>query len=78
MDVVDAFLVVGRQAHQEDIPFYRQQTRVVLEHCGHINAGSLKEYVAVGGYKALEKCLFEMSPEDILEEVSHLRQVLRA
>ena len=55
---------------QEDIPFYRQQTRVVLEHCGHINAGSLKEYVAVGGYKALEKCLFEMSPEDILEEVS--------
>ena len=26
---------------QEDIPFYRQQTRVALEHCGHINAESV-------------------------------------
>lgn len=55
---------------QEDIPFYKQQTRVVLEHCGHINAGSLREYVAIGGYSALEKCLFDMKPDDILEEVT--------
>ena len=35
---------------QEDIPFYKQQTRVALEHCGHINAESIEEYIAVGGY----------------------------
>ena len=55
---------------QEDIPFYKKQTRVVLESCGHINAGSIREYIAVGGYKALEKCLFEMSSEEIIQEVT--------
>ena len=57
-------------ARQDDIPFYRQQTRVALEHCGHINAESIQEYIAVGGYCALEKALFEMTPEQIVEEIS--------
>ena len=55
---------------QEDIPFYKQQTRVALEHCGHINAESVEEYIAVGGYSALEKALFDMTPDEIIAEVS--------
>ena len=55
---------------QEEIPFYKKQTRVVLESCGHINASSIREYIALGGYTALEKCLFDVTPEDILNEVS--------
>ena len=55
---------------QEDIPFYKKQTRLVLEHCGHINSTSIKDYLALGGYTALEKCLFEITPEDIIKEVS--------
>jgi len=55
---------------QAEIPFYEKQTRVVLESCGHINAGSLREYLAVGGYTALEKCLFELEPADIIKTVS--------
>ena len=55
---------------QEEIPFYKRQTRVVLEHCGHINATSIEDYIAVGGYEALEKALFEMSPDEIIDEVS--------
>ena len=55
---------------QEDIPFYKQQTRVALEHCGHINAESVEEYIAVGGYTALEKALFDMTPDEIIDEVS--------
>ena len=60
---------------QEDIPFYARQHRVVLEHCGHINALSIREYLAMGGYKALEKALFEMTSAEILDEVetSNLR-----
>ena len=54
---------------QEDIPFYARQHRVVLEHCGHINALSIREYLAMGGYKALEKALFEMTSAEILDEV---------
>ncbi|MBZ4647612.1 MAG: NADH:ubiquinone oxidoreductase, NADH-binding (51 kD) subunit, partial [Clostridia bacterium] len=57
-------------AAQEEIPFYKKQTRLVLEHCGHIDAESIREYIAKGGYKALSKCLFEMTPEQICKVVS--------
>jgi NADH-quinone oxidoreductase subunit F len=53
-----------------EIPFYKKQQRVVLEHCGEINAESIKEYLAVGGYKAFEKALFDMSPEAVCAEVA--------
>lgn len=55
---------------QDDIPFYKKQTRLVLEHCGQIDATSIKEYFSIGGYAALEKALFEMSADDIINEVS--------
>mgnify|MGYP004600624095 FL=1 len=55
---------------QEEIPFYKKQTRVVLESCGHINASSIREYIALGGYSALEKALFDMRPDEIINEVS--------
>lgn len=55
---------------QSDIPFYHKQTRLVLEHCGHIDATSIKEYLAIGGYSALEKALFEMDGDAIVKEVS--------
>lgn len=54
---------------QEEIPFYKKQTRLVLDHCGHIDATSIDEYLAVGGYRALEKVLFEMSQDDIIKEI---------
>ena len=61
--------------HQEEIPFYKMQQRVVLEHCGHIDATSIKEYLAIGGYRAVEKALFDMKPQEILDEMveSNLR-----
>ncbi len=55
---------------QEEIPFYQQQTRVVLEHCGKIDANSVKEYIAIGGYEAFEKALFDMTADDIIKTVS--------
>lgn len=55
---------------QEEIPFYKKQTRVVLEHCGHIDSLSVKEYISQGGYSAFEKALFDMTPDEVIEEVS--------
>ena len=55
---------------QDDIPFYKTQTRRVLEHCGHVDAESIEEYIALGGYTALTKALFEMTGEQIIQEVS--------
>ncbi len=50
-------------AVQEEIPFYKKQTRIVFENCGHIDAEDIREYVAKGGYRALEKALTEMTAE---------------
>ena len=60
---------------QEDIPFYKQQTRLVLEHCGRIDAQSIREYIALGGYTAFEKALFDMTGDEIIEEIT--RSALR-
>ena len=57
-------------AQQDEIPFYKMQTRVVLDHCGHIDATSIKEYLSIGGYAAFEKALFDMDGEMIVNEVS--------
>ena len=54
----------------EDIPFLNLQTRVVLENCGKIDAESIDEYIAVGGYQALAKALESMTPDDVIQEVT--------
>ena len=55
---------------QEDIPFYKKQTRRVLEHCGHIDAESIEEYLSIGGYAALTKCLFELTGDEVIQEIT--------
>ncbi len=54
---------------EESIPFYAGQTRLVLENCGHIDAENIEEYIAVGGYSALEKVLFDMTQEEGLDMI---------
>ena len=53
----------------EDIPFIAKQTRIVLENCGKLDAESLDEYLAAGGFKALEKAMFQMDRDQIIEEI---------
>ena len=56
---------------QEEIPFYKSQTRVVLDLCGHVDADSIDEYIALGGYTALEKALFDMDGDQIVKEIKN-------
>ncbi len=60
---------------QEEIPFYKKQTRLVLENCGHIEAENIGEAFANDGYQALAKVLFEMTPAEVIDEIleSNLR-----
>ncbi len=53
----------------QDIEFYQKQFRIVLRNCGVINPESIDEYIARTGYHALEKALFEMTPEEIIAEM---------
>ena len=54
---------------EEDKQFILKQQRVVLRNCGVINPEDIDDYIAVGGYKAIEKVLKEMKPEDVIEEI---------
>ena len=60
---------------QEEIPFYKKQTRLVLEHCGHMDAENIGEALANGAYSAFIKALTTMKPEEVVAEIeeSNLR-----
>ncbi|MBS3905470.1 MAG: NADH-quinone oxidoreductase subunit NuoF [Syntrophaceae bacterium] len=78
--VVDRLLYVdpatGEKAIREsDIPFYKYQVRHIIGNNIKIDPKSIDDYLALGGYSALARVLFRMSPEQALEEVkrSNLR-----
>jgi len=52
-----------------DTTFFKMQKKNALRNCGTIDPESIDEYIAKDGYKALEKALTEMSPEDVVQTV---------
>ena len=52
-----------------EIPFIAKQTRIVLENCGKLDAESLDEYLAAGGFRALEKAMFQMDRAQVIDEI---------
>ena len=54
---------------EANIPFYQKQYRIVLRNCGIIDPEKIEDYIARDGYKAIEKVLFEMTPEQVVEEI---------
>ena len=53
----------------DDKQFLDKQTRIALRHCGVINPEIIEDYTNDDGYKALEKVIKTMSPEDVIEEI---------
>ncbi|MDR1253624.1 MAG: NADH-quinone oxidoreductase subunit NuoF [Oscillospiraceae bacterium] len=54
----------------QSTPFYAKQQRVALRNCGVIDPECIDEYIAVNGYKALEKVLTQTSPDQVIKLVS--------
>ena len=54
----------------DELNFYKKQKRIALKNCGIIDPENIDEYIAFDGYKALEKVLFEMTPEEVIKEVT--------
>ena len=54
---------------EDDAQFLSKQTRIALRHCGIINPDEIDAYTADDGYKALEKVLKTMTPEEVIEEI---------
>jgi NADH:ubiquinone oxidoreductase subunit F (NADH-binding)/(2Fe-2S) ferredoxin/NAD-dependent dihydropyrimidine dehydrogenase PreA subunit len=54
---------------EKDVPFYREQMKIVLRNCGQIDPTRIEDYIARDGYMAIAKVLSSMTPEDVIEEV---------
>ncbi len=59
-----------RIVHEYDVPFYREQHRILLKNNGIVDPTKIEDYVAVGGYQAVAKAL-SMSPESIIAEIKN-------
>ncbi|MBN1265470.1 MAG: SLBB domain-containing protein [Anaerolineales bacterium] len=55
---------------EQNVPFFERQKRVVLENSGIIDPESLPEYIAADGYQGLFRALTELSPNEVIEEVT--------
>ncbi len=53
----------------DELTFYKKQKRIALQNCGKIDPENIEEYIAFDGYKALEKVLLEMTPNEVIEEI---------
>ena len=54
----------------DELNFYKKQERIALDNCGKIDPENIDEYIAFDGYKALEKCLFELNPDEVIKVIS--------
>jgi len=73
-ELVDRLLytdpVTGEKiVHEGEIPFYKKQMRILYGNNGKIDPTSIEDYIALGGYSALSKVLFSMSPEEVIETI---------
>ena len=71
--IVEEHIGQGKKVKENEIdlnsPFFASQKKIVLENMGKINAESIEEYIAAGGYEALAKALTELSPEEVIGEI---------
>ena len=72
-DVILERLLYHKGEHKyvqpSEIPFIAKQTRIVLENCGKLDAKSLNEYLAAGGFLALEKAMTQMTRDEVIDEI---------
>ncbi len=83
-EIVNEHLINGRMVHRllydgPETPktmqtvyqsnYFKKQQRIVLRNCGIIDPESIDEYIGSDGYSALRKCLTDMSPQEVIDEV---------
>ena len=54
----------------DELNFYKKQERIALKNCGVIDPECIDEYIAFDGYKALEKVLTKMTPDEVIAEIT--------
>jgi NADH:ubiquinone oxidoreductase subunit F (NADH-binding)/(2Fe-2S) ferredoxin/Pyruvate/2-oxoacid:ferredoxin oxidoreductase delta subunit len=69
--IVEKFREVHKPIVDEELgPLRPKEVRVVLRNCGEIDPMNIEDYLAVDGYLALGKVIGELTPEQVIEEVT--------
>jgi NADH:ubiquinone oxidoreductase subunit F (NADH-binding)/(2Fe-2S) ferredoxin len=83
-ELVEEHVIKGRQVQRllytdpekkevisdaKNMGFYKKQLRIALRNCGFINPENIDEYIAREGYAALGKCLTDMTPQSVIDEI---------
>lgn len=84
IEIIAEHVIKGRKVHRllyinpeteqhvsdsKHMGFYRKQLRIALRNCGFIDPENIEEYISRDGYAALAKCLTEMTPAQVIEEM---------
>jgi NADH-quinone oxidoreductase subunit F len=65
---VEKWIVKDKTGGKDD-SFFSKQYRIVLRNCGVIDPNSIQAYMEKDGYKSIEKCLKDLSPEQVIDEI---------
>ncbi|MBI9034854.1 MAG: NADH-quinone oxidoreductase subunit NuoF [Bacteroidales bacterium] len=83
-EIIDEHVIKGRQvgrllykdptssetvSDSKHMGFYKKQIRLALRNCGFIDPENIAEYIGREGYQALGKCLTEMTPQQVIDEI---------
>ena len=71
-DILDSLEgpAVSRLVCRTDVPFFQRQKKIVLENSGIIDAERVEDYIGASGYRSLIKVLTEMSPPEVIQEIT--------
>lgn len=60
----------AKVVEESEIPFYKYQRRTVLGENRWIDPTKIEDYLCIGGYGALVKILFQMTPDQVIGEIA--------
>jgi NADH:ubiquinone oxidoreductase subunit F (NADH-binding)/(2Fe-2S) ferredoxin len=72
--MVQDHIVLGLPAAEmlyKNDAFFKKQHRLVLRNVGKIDPSRIQDYIVMGGYSAIVKCLATMTPQGIIYEVAN-------
>ncbi|MCK4557453.1 MAG: SLBB domain-containing protein, partial [Candidatus Aminicenantes bacterium] len=72
--IIDRLLYVDPRTQEKivrekNVPFYKKQKRIIFGNNGFIDPTDIRDYIALDGYRALTKILFDMTSEEVIEEI---------
>ncbi len=65
---IDKWIIKDNDISKEDA-FFKKQKRIVLRNCGVIDPSSINDYIARDGYKSIQKCIKDYSPEKVINMI---------